>query len=32
MSNGSSTGFISLQEAIEMTTRYRQNKASVIDP
>ena len=32
MSNGSSTGFISLQQAIEMTTRYRQNKASVIDP
>jgi len=32
MSNGSSTGFISLQEAIEMTTRYRQNKAAVIDP
>jgi hypothetical protein len=32
MSNGSSTGFISLQQAIEMTTRYRQNKGSVIDP
>jgi hypothetical protein len=32
MSNGLSTGFISLQQAIEMTTRYRQNKASVIDP
>jgi hypothetical protein len=32
MSNGSSTGFISLQEAIEMTTRYRQNKAAVINP
>jgi len=32
MSNGASTGFISLQDAIEMTTRYRQNKAAVIDP
>ncbi len=32
MSNGSSTGFISLQQAIEMTTRYRQNKAAVINP
>ena len=32
MSNGLSTGFISLQQAIEMTTRYRQNKGSVIDP
>lgn len=32
MSNGSSSGFISLQQAIEMTTRYRQNKGSVIDP
>jgi len=32
MSNGSSTGFISLQQAIEMTTRYRQNKGTVIDP
>jgi hypothetical protein len=32
MSNGSSTGFISLQQAIEMTTRYRQNKGSVIAP
>ena len=25
-------GFISLQQAIDMTTRYRQNKGSVIDP
>ena len=32
MSNGTSTGFISLQQAIEMTTRYRQNKGSVIAP
>lgn len=32
MSNGSSTGFISLARAIEMTTRYRQNRNSVIDP
>ncbi|HMK27305.1 MAG TPA: hypothetical protein VK483_14835 [Chitinophagaceae bacterium] len=32
MSNGSTTGFISLQQAIEMTTRYRQNKADVINP
>jgi hypothetical protein len=27
-----STGFISLQQAIDMTTRYRQNKGSVVDP
>jgi hypothetical protein len=32
MSNGSSSGFISLNKAIEMTTRYRQNKNTVIDP
>ncbi len=32
MSNGSSTGFISLNKAIEMTSRYRQNKNAVIDP
>lgn len=28
----SSNGFISLQQAIEMTTRYRQNKDAVINP
>jgi len=27
-----SNGFISLQQAIDMTTRYRQNKSAVIDP
>ena len=27
-----SNGFISLQQAIDMTRRYRQNKAAVIDP
>ena len=27
-----SNGFISLQQAIDMTTRYRQNMGSVIDP
>src|SRR6266404_3504274 len=27
-----SNGFISLQQAIDMTTRYRQNKNAVIDP
>lgn len=32
MSNGSSTGFISLQQAIQMTTRYRQNKETVTNP
>ncbi|RXK58557.1 hypothetical protein ESA94_18165 [Lacibacter luteus] len=32
MNNSSSSGFISLQKAIEMTTRYRQNKEAVIDP
>jgi hypothetical protein len=32
MGNGSSTGFISLNKAIEMTSRYRQNKNTVIDP
>ena len=32
MSNGLSTGFISLSKAIEMTTRYRQNKNAVIAP
>lgn len=30
MSNASSSGFISLAQAIEMTTQYRQNKDSVI--
>ena len=30
MSNGSSSGFITLAQAIEMTTRYRQNKEAVI--
>lgn len=32
MSNGTSSGFISLNQAIEMTSRYRQNKDAVIDP
>ena len=33
MSNGSSAGrFIPLSEAVEMTTRYRQNKDQVINP
>ena len=32
MSNGESNGFISLSQAIEMTTRYREKKNSVIDP
>ena len=32
MSNGSSSHFISLQKAIEMTTRYRQNKEAVTNP
>lgn len=31
MSNGS-PGFISLQKAIDMTTRYRENMNAVIDP
>jgi len=32
MSNASSSGFISLAKAIEMTTRYRQNRNAVINP
>jgi hypothetical protein len=32
MSNGSSSGFITLAKAIEMTTRYRQNRNVVISP
>ena len=31
MSNGSPSKFISLQQAVEMTTRYRQNKDRVIN-
>lgn len=30
--NNQSTGFISLPKAIEMTTRYRQNKEAVLTP
>jgi len=32
MSNASSSGFITLAKAIEMTTRYRQNRNVVINP
>lgn len=32
MSNGSSSHFISLEKAVEMTTRYRQNKEAVTNP
>ena len=32
MDNASSSGFISLAKAKEMTTRYRQNRNSVISP
>jgi hypothetical protein len=32
MNNASSSGFISLDKAIEMTTRYRKNRNVVINP
>lgn len=32
MNNASSSGFISLEKAIEMTTRYRENRNAVTNP
>ena len=32
MSNGSSSHFISLEKAVEMTKRYRQNREAVTNP
>jgi len=32
MNNASSSGFITLAKAVEMTTRYRQNRNGVINP